>query len=107
MDDTRLDAVLHAIACERHAPSEKLVKRTRAMIRGRRLFQVVVFLSLCAQLMTVGVVVALLTLPDVQPMAKVFGVVGLVALMGCMILVAVAARGRVIWFFKQAKMVTG
>ncbi len=101
MEDRKLDAILREIACERYVPSEKLVRRTKAAIRGKRLLQVVVFLSFCTQLLTVGTIVFLLTSPEVQLVAKVFGLVGLFAYTGCIVVATVAARHQVIWFFKR------
>ena len=101
MDNNKLDAMLHQFAGDRYIPSESLVRRTKATIRGRRLFQSVVFLSLCMQLITVGVIVYVLTSPEVQPAAKFSGAVSLFAYLGCLIVVAVAARDKVSWFFKK------
>ena len=103
MDNNKLDAMLREIACERYVPSEMLVRRTKATIRGRRVLQAAVFLSLCMQLLTVGLVVFVLASPEVPPTAKVFGVIGLFAYLGCLIVAAVTARERVIWFFKRVE----
>jgi uncharacterized BrkB/YihY/UPF0761 family membrane protein len=101
MDNNKLDAMLRQFASEQYIPSDTLVRRTKATIRGRRLFQGVVFLSLCMQLITVGLIIYVLTSPEVQPVAKIFGGISLFAYLGCLIVVAVAARDKVIWFFKK------
>jgi hypothetical protein len=103
MDDNRLDAMLRQFARERYVPSGTLVRRTKAVIRGRRLLQGVVFLSLCLQLVTVGLIVWLLTSPEVQLAAKIFGGISLFAYIGCLVVVTVAARDKVIWFFKRVE----
>ncbi|NIO29788.1 MAG: hypothetical protein GTO29_14685 [Candidatus Latescibacteria bacterium] len=101
MEDRKLDAIIREIACERYVPSEKLVRRTKATIRGRRLLQAVVFLSFCTQLLAVGIVMFLLTSPEVQLAAKIAGAVGLFAYMGCLVVATVAARDQVIRFFRR------
>ncbi|UCG51763.1 MAG: hypothetical protein JSW58_16580 [Candidatus Latescibacterota bacterium] len=103
MDDKELDDVLRAIACERYVPSEMLVSRTKATIRGGRLFRALVFLSLCTQLLTLGVIAFLLTSPDVPTTARIFGFVGLCAYAGCVVVVVVGTRDHVIWFFRRAE----
>jgi hypothetical protein len=103
MDDNRLDAILRQFARERTIPSETLVRRTKATIRGRRLLQGVVFLSMCMQLVTVGWIVSMLTSPEVQTAAKLFGAISLFAYIGCLVVLAIAARDKVIWFFKRVE----
>jgi hypothetical protein len=103
MDDNKLDAILREIASERYVPSETLVRRTKAIIRGKRILQVAVFLSLCMQLLTVGLIVVVLASPEVPPAARVFGGIGLFAYLGCLIVAGVAARERVTWFFQRVE----
>ena len=103
MEDNRLDTVLRQFARERYVPSGALVRRTKAVLRGRRLLQGIVFLSLCVQLITVGVIAFLLAAPDVPPAARVFGGISLFAYIGCLVVAAVAARDKVIWFFKRVE----
>ncbi len=107
MDDEKLDAILRVIGNERYVPSETLIRRTKATIRGRRLLQMVVFLSLLTQILTLGTVVLLLTSPDVQLAAKIFGFVGFFASVGCIVVVTIAARDRVIWFFRRVEQLVG
>lgn len=103
MDDKQLDAVLHRFARERYVPSQALVRRTKAILRGRRLLQGIVFLSLCLQLLTVGGIAFMLTSPEAPFAAKIFGAISLFAYIGCLVIVAVAARGKVIWFFRKVE----
>ena len=103
MDDRNLDTLLHAMARERHTPSEELVRRTKTAIRGRRLFQCVLFLSFSSQLLVLGIIVFLLTSPDVEPIAKFFGWISLFAYMGSIAVAAIAARERVRWFFRKVE----
>ncbi len=103
MDNNKLDAMLRQFSRETYIPSESLVRRTKATLRGRRLLQGVVFLSLCLQLLTVGLVFYLLTSPEVPPAAKIFGAISLFAYIGCLVVAAVAARKKVAWFFKRVE----
>lgn len=103
MDDDKLGGMLREIARERYIPSEVLVRRTKATLRGRRLLQAAIFLSLCMQLVTVGLIVFVLTSSETQLVARVFGVIGLFAYLGCLIIAAVAAREKVICFFKKVE----
>lgn len=107
MDNNKLDAMLRQFSRERYIPPESLVRRTKATLRGRRLLQGVVFFSLCLQLLTVGLVIYLLTSPEVPPTAKIFGAISLFAYIGCLVVTAAAARKKVVWFFKEAERLIG
>lgn len=105
MDDRELEIVLRKIGAERFTPSPELVRRTKARVRGRRLIQVVAFLSLAMQMMVLGLVVYALTSPAVEPAGKVFGIVGLVSWVGAIAVVIVGARAHVSWFFSRVEYI--
>lgn len=101
MNDETLNALLEALARERSVPSEHLLRRTRAAVRGRRLLQFVVFLSLCAQLVFLGGILFLLAAPGVPAAARVCGMVSLYAYAGCLAVAVVAARSHLKQFFSK------
>jgi hypothetical protein len=103
MDEKNLDRILRAMSRERYTPSDELVRRTKTAIRGRRLFQWVLFLSIVSQLVVLGIVVFFLTSPEADTTAKIFGWISLFAYVGSITVSAVAARERVKWFFKKAE----
>jgi hypothetical protein len=55
------------------------------------------------QLLTVGIIVFLLTSPEVRLAAKIFGGISLFAYAGCLVVLTVAARDKLIWFFKRVE----
>jgi hypothetical protein len=106
MDERELDGILRDLARERHVPPEKLVRRTGAAVRGRRLFHVVAFLSLAMQVVTVGTGLYILASPEVSPIARAFTLVGLTAFFGAIATVVVVARRKVIYFFRRVERLT-
>lgn len=106
MNDERLNEALSALSLERFIPSERLVSRTKAAIRGRRLLQVVVFLSFCAQLAVLAFALYLLASPGVPFAARVCGGVSLCGYAGCVIVAAVAARAHLVRFFRRVEQLT-
>ena len=101
MDDRELDLILTCIARERHSPSKRVVALTKSRIRGRRLLQGLTLLSLATQLLAVVGIFYLFTSPDIEPDARIAGAVGLFAYLGCVVVVAFAARGHVSYFFRR------
>lgn len=107
MDDRELDIVLRKIAGERRTPSAGLLRRTKARIRGRRLLQVTVALSIAMQLAVLAAVIYTLASPQVPVPAKIFGVVSLIAWTGALAITVVGARGHVAWFFRRVEHMMG
>jgi hypothetical protein len=107
MDERELETILHALARERRAPSERLLRRTKSVIRGRRLFHLMAFLSLGMQ--AIGVVAGIFVLmsPEVRPAVKIFTLAGLTAFFGAIAVVVVAARRQVVLFFRRVERLTG
>jgi ABC-type uncharacterized transport system permease subunit len=101
MDDSALEEVLREIAGETHVPPERVVHLAKARTRGRRLVQVVSALSLLAQLFAFGAAVILLSAPELDPKARIAGMVALCAYAGCAIVALVAARERLKPFLRD------
>jgi len=106
MDERELETVLHALARERRAPSERLLRRTKSAIRGRRLFHLVAFLSLGTQAMGVVAGIFVLMSPEVRPAVKILTLAGLTSFFGAIAVVVVAARRQVVWFFRRVERLT-
>ena len=107
MDDRDLDTILRHIASERIAPPEGLVRRTKARLRGRRLLQATIVLSIAMQLAALGGAAHILFSPQVPAAAKAFGAASLVAWAGAAAIAVVAGRGYVAWFFRRVERVMG
>lgn len=106
MDDRELDRALRAVVTRRHAPPERVVRLAKAKVRGRHLIQVVSLLSLLAQILFFGFVVFALAAPEVEPEARIAGLVALFAYLGCIVVVLVAARDHVRRFFRRVEYLT-
>jgi hypothetical protein len=106
-DDRELDEILKDIACQRFVPSDRLIRRTKAAIRGRRLLQAVAFLSLSTQVLSVAATAYALMSPELGPVARTFILAGLTAVFGSLAVAVVAARTRVIWFFRRIERLAG
>lgn len=107
MAEDELDGILRNIAHERYVPSEKLLRRTKSAIRGRRVFHVVAFLSLGMQGLGVGTCLYLLMSPEVGPVARTFMMAGLTAFFGAVAVTVLAARNKIVWFFRRVELLTG
>jgi hypothetical protein len=103
MNDDRMDEILRAFAGGRCVPSGRLIMRTKAAIRGRRLLQVAIVSSICMQLIAMAIVVLLLALPGVSVEARICGGIALFGYAGCVVVAAVAARRTVVRFFAQVE----
>jgi hypothetical protein len=106
MDDRELEIALRAIGGRRRAPSESLVRRTKARLRGMRLIQLVSVLSLVTQLGFFAVVISALIAPDAEIEARIAGCASLFAYLGCLVVALVAGRERVKWFFRRVERLT-
>jgi ABC-type sugar transport system permease subunit len=103
MDERELDAILRGLAHERYAPTERLLTRTKAAIRGRRLLHVMMFLSLATQAVGVSVALSMLMSAEVGAVAKALTLGGLTAFFGAVAVSLVAARSHVVRFFKRVE----
>lgn len=103
MNDETLHRMLGAMAREKYVPPDRLVMRTKAAVRGRRLLQVILVCSVATQLAAVAIVAALLAAPGVPLAARLCGGASVFLYVGCVMVAAAAARHRLASFFRRVE----
>lgn len=94
MRDQELERILREIGEEQFAPPPDLVERTKQRIRRSPLLPVLVLVSLCMQLMTVGCAFYVLFHPDIGWVAKAYGLFGFSILLSLSLLLLLGIRAQ-------------
>lgn len=101
MDDRELERILEEIGREEFVPPAALVEATKRRFRRSAILPMVVFLSMCMNLLLLILVLYGLCLPAIPLALKVYGVCGLGTVSGALILTIVGARREIASFFQQ------
>ena len=94
MRDQELEQILRGIGQEQFAPPPDLVHKTKQRIRRSHLLPVLVLVSLCMQLMTVGGAVCLVFHPDIAGVVKAYGLFGFSVLLSLSLLPLLGIRAQ-------------
>jgi membrane associated rhomboid family serine protease len=76
MRDQELEKILREIGREQFSPPPDLIHRTKQRLRTPRFLPVLLLVSLCMQLITVGCGIYVLVHPDIGWVAKTYGLFG-------------------------------
>jgi hypothetical protein len=107
MDDHEMEKALKALSRERISAPDNLVQVTKDAVHRRRILPVAIMLSLgIVSLCSLAVVLVFIFL-DIDWIIKLYGVLSLLALLGAVDLVIVAARRRVVPFCRKIESLTG
>lgn len=94
MRDQELEQILGEIGQEQFAPPPDLVHKTKQRIRRSLLLPVLVLVSLCMQLTTVGCAFYVLVHPDIGWVGKAYGLFGFSILLSLSLLPLLGIRAQ-------------